>query len=97
MARERAGLVERGRERLAEVWGRAEQAFAAVRERFAGQARRRHGSGGLTWQRSGKVLCRSGDYAVAVVEGGRQFHGRNVCSSWLLVRPETIRCRTSVR
>ncbi len=29
--------VERGRERLAEAWGRAEHAFAAVRERFAGQ------------------------------------------------------------
>ena len=31
--------VERGRERLTEAWGRAEQVLAAVRERFAGQAR----------------------------------------------------------
>ena len=31
--------VERGRERLAEAWEQAEQVLAAVRERFAGQAR----------------------------------------------------------
>jgi Ti-type conjugative transfer relaxase TraA len=31
--------MERGRERLTEAWAHAEQAFAAVRERLAGQAR----------------------------------------------------------
>ena len=32
-----------------------------------------------------------------MVAGGRQFHGSSACSSWFLVRPETIRCSTSVR
>jgi Ti-type conjugative transfer relaxase TraA len=35
--------LDRGRERLAEAWGRAEQVFAAVRERLAGQERSAEG------------------------------------------------------
>jgi len=27
------------------------------------------------------VICRSGDYAAAMVGGGRQFHGNSACSS----------------
>ena len=37
--------------------------------------------------------CSGGDDAA---DGGRQFHGSSVCSSWFLVRPETIRRSTSV-
>lgn len=40
--------VERGRERMAEAWGRAEHAFAAVRERFAGQGRQAEGTSNPT-------------------------------------------------
>jgi hypothetical protein len=40
--------VERGRERLAEAWGRAEHAFAAVRERLAGQGRQAEGTSNPT-------------------------------------------------
>jgi hypothetical protein len=43
---------------------------------------------GNLWQRR---------YPPASVAGGCQFHGSSACSSWFLVRPEMIRCRTSVR
>jgi len=60
-------------------------------------ARYQHGCIWLTQQRGGTVNCRSGDYAAAMVAGERQFHGSSAFRSRLLVRPETIRCRTSVR
>ena len=45
-------------------------------------------------RRHGKLVrC----YVAASVDGGCQFHGSVVSSSWFLVRPEMIRCRTSVR
>jgi hypothetical protein len=37
----------------------------------------------------------AGDYPVAVAAlSGCQSHGSSVRSSWLLVRPETVRCKT---
>jgi hypothetical protein len=58
-------------------------------------ARYHHGCIWLTQQRGGTVNCRSGDYAAAMVAGERQFHGSSAFRSRLLVRPETIRCRTT--
>ena len=31
---------------------------------------------------AGRVICRSGDYAGAMVERARQFHGSRACRSW---------------
>ena len=60
-------------------------------------ARYHHGCTWLTWRRDGTVNCRSGDYAAAMVAGGRQFHGSSAFRSRFLARPDTIRCSTSVR
>ena len=51
-------------------------------------------------ENGGGVSAHSAAVTIAAVGqdvSGCQFHGSNVRSSWLLVLPETIRCRTSVR
>ena len=67
--------------------------FAAPLVRDGGSMTFTSGSGVRAQEAAASYVANE---ALAAMAQGIQFHGSNVCSSWALVRPETMRSSTSV-